>query len=165
MSMREWMNNNSTLVMVGAAAFLVVALGVTVIQLSGPSASRSQADAFFWDPETGEHFVARRADEPVRTETGQIAPEAHLFSCGECEPGEWAGYLELRTEDYYQAREDDTFAQLSLPERERFLEQNHLVRALDGDRWVPRTTDVGHEVIRESRPTCPAGEESVRCRP
>ena len=165
MSLREWLNNNSTLVTVGAVLFLVVALGVVFLQMRGPSIARSDADTYFWDIDAHEPFVAPLNEEPDQAPSGGPVAQAYLFSCGECTPDQWFGYLERYTDEYHRLMREGTFNEMPMPQREQFMERNHLIRNLDDTRWIRRMSEQGDEIVLEMRRRCDSPDDLTRCRP
>ncbi|MFW6059506.1 MAG: hypothetical protein ACODAQ_04960 [Phycisphaeraceae bacterium] len=133
MRVREWINNNSVITTVVAAVLLVVALSVVAMQLRGPT--YQPTEVYFWDLGTEEPFVLTSDQTPpVEAPSGDRGVRAHLYTCGECTPDEWFGYLETLTKEAKQAQMSEDV----LPE-----EEDRLVRALDGERWVPYFSEQG----------------------
>ena len=138
MSVREWLNNNPQVSMGVAVAVVIVALVALAWQFRDVG-QRSAPDAYFWDIQAGEAFV-RSGDElaPIEAPSGGEGARAQLYTCGECAPDEWFGYLEKYTDDAKQRYE----ASGELPSAEE-----HFIRALDGDRWMPYYSQEGQRII------------------
>lgn len=134
MSMREWLNNNSTMVTGVTVVVLVVALGFVYLQQRGPSYT-GPSEVYYWDLEREEPFShAVGAVPPIEAPSGGQGVRAHIFTCGECNPAEWFGYLETHTEQAKRFYEEEGI----LPMEEDVT----LVRALEGGNWVSMDQDV-----------------------
>lgn len=157
MSVRDWLNNNSTVVTAAAICVLVVALGVMLLTQRGPGPGALR-DAYFWDLETQEPFVASITEvPPIEAPSGGRGVRAYLYTCGECTPEEWFGHLETYTEEAKEYYERDGVP----PEDDHEL----LVRPLEGGSWVPY--DAAADVIERPYEPCPGGGERFprQCRP
>jgi len=97
MGLRDWINDNSSIATIGAAALLVVSLG----WLTVPTGSRAvdPGNAYYDDTETGEVFEASaRRVPPIQSPDGNEAVQAHFYACGECtEESRFLGYYEKFT--------------------------------------------------------------------
>lgn len=151
MSMREWLNNNSTLVASVAVVVLVVALGVVFFQQRGPGYGGA-SEVYFWDLEREEPFPhSVDVIPPIEAPSGGRGVRAHLYTCGECNPAEWFGYLETHTEEAKRIYEEEGVIPVDQDEL--------LVRPLEGGNWTPlgramHVTDPVHD------PCDPAEDDS-----
>jgi hypothetical protein len=92
MNVRDFLNNNSSVVTILAVVVLVFALGAIVMTSKGPSGRRGPVDLYFYDLNTGKVFIAA-SDQypPIEVPSGATAlgnnagVKAYVFSCGECE--------------------------------------------------------------------------------
>lgn len=156
MSIRDWMNNNSTVVTLAAVGLLVVALGVLFVTQRGPSPGELR-DAYFWDLEANEPFVApARAIPPIEAPSGGRGVRAHLHTCGECTADEWFGYLETYTDEAKEHYERE-----GVPPAD---DDELLVRPLEGGSWQPFDTA---EVIERAYEPCGDDPDEFprECRP
>ena len=138
MSVREWLNNNSQMTMGLAVVVLLAALVVVAMQFrsAGP---RTALDVYFWDMQANQAFVhPGNAIPPVEAPSGGEGVRAHLYTCGECTPDEWFGYLEKYTDRAKQHHEQTG----DIP-----AEDEQRVRALDGERWMAYYSREGQRII------------------
>lgn len=160
MRVREWMNNNSVVVTILAAVILVAALGLVVMQFQGPT--YVPPNVYYWNLDTNEVFVQRAdAVPPIQAPNGGEGVRAYLFSCGECSPDQWFGYLQKFDEEGKRLQEQ---GEVLLEEEDHLL-----VRSLEGGDWVPIFSAEGtriHDVIT-TRECDGAGDQQYprECRP
>ena len=155
MSVREWMNNNSALVTGAAALLLLIALTVLYFQFASPGGGTLRA-IYFKDLETGEMFEqAGGTIAPITAPSGGRGVRAHLYTCGECTPDEWFGYLETFSEEARARYDEEGY----VPD----MEDEHLVRDLNNGRWVGYFTREGERIIESVYAPCPGDhDESPR---
>lgn len=169
MSLREWLAKNHIVAPVAAVIVLGIALGVVVMQMrSGLPRAGEQTPVYFWDEEANEPFVAQSGRTPPEAPSGGRGVLAHLYSCGECEPDQWFGYLTTYTEEYnellerQQAGEFDDMADSELTQ---LFAGHHLVRSLEGGQWVLHDSREGERIRSEHRDRCGPGAMPRPCRP
>lgn len=147
MQIRQWINDNATAMLIVALGLVVVAGGVLYFQLfdSGPGSIRA---VYFLDMETQEVFEQPPGTlAPVSAPSGGQGVRAHLYTCGECEPDEWFGYLET-------VREDGQ-APAAANEEPPYREGDHLLRELDNGEWVPYFSPAGERIREVAEQPCP----------
>lgn len=153
--MRTWINENPVLATGVAAGLLALALGV-LLAGAWPTRAGGPAEVYFWDLETNEPFAGQGdAFPPLTAPSGGVGVRAHLFTCGECEPDEWFGYLETYTDEAWAYFEEEG----EFPG----LETDTLVRALDGDRWIPAASAAAERLYDAIDAVCPTPPRL--CRP
>lgn len=167
MSLREWMNRNQTMATLIVVGILVVAMGVIAMQMRSPGAGRAPV-VYFWDMDRGEAFTARRAVPPIEAPSGGEGVWAHLFTCGECTPDEWFGYLEKYTDEaaaVLRHEPADLEAGPGLTEDWQFLRENQSVRSLDNGPWVRHYSREGERIREQINDRCGPDAFPRRCRP
>ena len=157
---REWVNQNSAAVTIGAVVILIFSLAYLWLQNKGPSGSGARTMQFyFYDVQTGEQFVAKGDDlPPITRENGNKAFKAYVFTCGSCsnEAERFVGYYEGFTEDYKQKRAAAIEAAKSsnpeggpMPEAmyamEEGISEGRLL-SVDGKNWVASDSPEGIEI-------------------
>jgi hypothetical protein len=102
---REWINNNSATVTIGAVVALVVALGVWYWQQRPTREAIVVRQVYFYDLDKGELLTLPRDQvPPARTKSGEgKGVRAYVYSCGECTKEQmFIGYLERYPDDARQ---------------------------------------------------------------
>ena len=164
MGIRQWASRSPQQATVVAIVLLIVALGSLAWQFRGPGAPDSSV--YYWDLETDEHFVAPAQTPPVEAPSGGEGVRAILYSCGECTPNEWFGYLQTHTPEYARAMEDpELFEQMDPAEQQRFAAQGRLVRPLDGAEWLIKGSREGQLLEDQMYERCGPGERPTQCVP
>lgn len=157
MSLREWVNGHPIASSVIVIVVLVIALGGMALRLR--SSTAGGAEVYYWDLDADEPFVDR-ADRYARLQeraAGRGVARAHLFTCGECEPGQWFGYLERLEERQREQMAQGEWPADAIPQFE--------ARLLDGGRWVP-VESADHRHLREHvRSRCGPDARPRRCDP
>lgn len=138
MSVRTWFNDNPGISLMVVAVLLIGSLGVLAMQMRGTPAEVDEV--YFWDLGTEEAFAGPTgAIPPIEAPSGDEGVHAHLLTCGECTPDQWFGYLEKYSDSakrMYEEQED-------LPG----ADDDILVRALHGERWVSATSRAGEQIL------------------
>lgn len=142
-----------------AIAVLVAALAVVYFQ------ARSGGDigtrpAYYLNLDTGEFFTDRLdAVSPVPAPSGARGVRANVCTCGECEPGEWFGYLGTYTSEARRAFEE----QGMLSE----ADEDYLIRPLDNGSWIPHFSREGEALRDRTDEHCPGEPDAFprQCRP
>lgn len=159
MTVREWLNNNANVATTVAAVVLVAALAVLYFQ-ARPAGDLGGRPVYYLDLETGEFFTERLdAVPPVTAPSGGAGVRANLYTCDECEPGRWMGYLETYTEEARRRYEQEGVLSEA--------EEDYLVRELEGDRWVPYFSRRGESLREAVYEHCPGDPNDFprQCRP
>ena len=190
MKARDWINNNSAVVTVGAVVVLVLALGFIIYQNSGSMTPRV-VDMYYYDMNTGEIFLGQSdqvppIDAPSGLADGQPAGlRAYVFSCGECPSSDqivgstassleqqntFVGWVEKYTEEARQAMEQAEQGEQS-PEEEQAAyeayERGEVVKR-PGDpesAWVHIDSDEGLRIQESISQKCPGDELPNPCYP
>lgn len=164
MGIREWMNENSAIVTVGAVVLLVVALTIVVMQgIGGGPATPDQA--WFMDTETGEYFAADIEQiPPIQSPEGNPAVKVHFFSCGACNEEErFVGYYEKYTEEakqaMQQARNAENEEQMPMMMEQMMMGQLY---SPDGENWFPAMSGPGTQLQAQLSERCQGEDEQLR---
>src|SRR5690606_5765079 len=87
MNVREWMNNNSALVTIGAVVLLVIALGIILLQ-TGDGITSGPIMMYYYDLNEG-RLIQVMSDQPAPVETASgphdgmpAGVRAHVYTCG-----------------------------------------------------------------------------------
>lgn len=163
MQTREWMNNNSAIMTLGAVVLLVVALVVMINTISGGGGAGTVNALYFYDLQSGELFEA-----PVESKAPIDAPSganngvrARVFACGECTSSD-------RTPAYLEKYTDQAKAAIQAGNADATANPNAmLIRAVDGDQWVPSASQAGSEIVSQAiqRLGCNAENRPRECFP
>jgi hypothetical protein len=175
MNVREWMNKNTTLAMIGAVALLIIALGGFFVLNGHRIGDSGSRDVYFYDMNTGKIFVSSNAElPPIETDSGlhhnlPAGVRIRIFACGEY--AEFSGltleevqaeggfplWLERYTMDAKQMVGDESGGPV-------MIESGLLIRAIGGKNWVPRNSPAGVRVIQQVQELCPDGRLKL-CEP
>jgi hypothetical protein len=173
---REWVNQNSAAVTIGAVIILIFSLAY--LWFSNPSAgpgSRAVMDAYFYDVESNETFTAR-ADElpPIQRENGHKAYKSYIFTCSECsnEADRFVGYYEGFTADYKEKRQKAIDAAKSggthpMPDEAMYMEEGYSKGRMisrDGKEWVTSDSPQGIAINMDLSKAC-EGKGTGRLKP
>lgn len=151
---REWVNQNSAAVTVGAVVILIFALAYLWFQNQPQGGnSRSSLGNWYYDVQTGETFASENQDlPPIIRENGNKAFKAYLFTCGSCAESErFVGYYEGYTEEYKQKRQKAMEAakatdSVAMPDEIMYMEEGFSKGRLvstDGKVWVTSNSPEG----------------------
>lgn len=185
MGVREWINSNPAGMTTVAAIVLALAL-VIVLWQSGGAGVPTPPDAFYYDLEAEEVFVAA-GDRLAPIETpagGQRGVRAHVYACDACPDdlagltleelearGAFVGWLERYTPEVKavleEYRQRDTDEPLEFEDEARFFEaeaQGPVVRRPDGSRWHRLDSEAGVTVMDAPMERC-EGQRVQRCTP
>jgi len=168
MSLREQLNQHSSL---STAILLVVfafAVGFIVWWNRPQEAPEPQTMAYFYDLNTNELFVLP-ADTagPAETESGPYngmpaGVRAHVYCCGPLvkDAETFVGYLEVPTE---AVPEDQRPPGLELSEESE--DDDLLIRRPDGDAWHLISSPEGRKIMNDVRARCGEDENLTYVRP
>ncbi len=144
---REWVNQNSAAVTIGAVVILIFSLAyLWFSNSSGSPGSRAVMNAYFYDVESNEMFEAK-ADElpPIMSKNNHKAYKAYVFTCGECsnEADRFVGYYEGFTDDYKTKRQAAIDAakaggKVPMPDEAMYMEEGYSKGRMisrDGKKW------------------------------
>lgn len=182
MQIREWMNNNSAAVTLGAVIVMFCALGILYCQLTSGGRGRGQqiTHQYFYDLNTGELFEAeinlhppiaapsgplQRDMRPLR-QGGPAGVRARVFSCTDCadRSSHFIGYLEMYPESVKRRLEQAGDQAMMMMEMEAM---QMLVRRPDSERWVSSDRPEYGQIMQDiySRDRCPDGQRPRPCHP
>lgn len=171
MKLRDWLNNNSAIVTIGAVVLLIGALFAIIMQMSGGSSGPRVIDVYFYDLNKNQLFTAKSdAIPPIDTDSGatpQGAPagvRAYVFACNDCgdENDRFIGWLEMYTPE---AKALLTQPAADNPEQaaEREMrmyevwETGQLIRGVNDTRWVPQNSQEAMTITSQIETKCPGG--------
>ena len=165
---REWVNQNSAAVTIGAVVVLIFSLAYLWFSASGPSGggSRGPVDQWFYDVNANKYFVVS-GDQlppiPAPSDPSKLAYKAYMFSCGECsnESERFVGYYEGFTKEYKdaieRAREAAKSGAAAGPEDMMYMEEGYgkgrLISA-DAKVWVEQNSPEGIAINHELSKKC-----------
>lgn len=171
MKLRDWLNNNSAIVTIGAVVLLIGALFAIIMQMrSGPSGPRV-IDVYFYDLNTQKLFAAK-SDQipPIDTPSGPApggAPagvRAYVFACNDCgnENDRFIGWLEMYTPEAKAllTQPPPTDPQQALERDMRVYEvweSGQLIRGVNDTRWVPQSSQEAMNITSQIDTKCPGG--------
>ncbi len=167
MTAREWVNQNSAIVTIGAVLLLLVSLGFIIMRVSGGSQYKARiVDVYYFDIDSGQLFTAKSNEiPPIDSPSGaNKGVRAYVFACGDCadESQRFTGWLEMYTPDAKNVMINPPTSPESMDTFE-LMEKGHLVSA-DGRAWVQANTDKGFQVMEGIQTRC--GETpAVPCYP
>lgn len=186
MGIREWVNDNSIMTTCAAVGILAAGL-VFVLWHLGDAITTGDADAFFYDLEHDELFVASGTLlPPIETPRGgQRGVRAHVYSCDECsddlvgrsldgieEEGAFVAWLERYPSDVKAALEasgtQDAGASLNEAEGSGPQEaelHGPLVRHVGDEGWVRLESRAGMDVIGSPAQHCSDRGDPILCVP
>lgn len=172
MKLRDWMNNNSAVVTVGAVVILILSLGYIVWSSKSGGYGPRVIDVYYYDLNTNKLFTAK-SDQipPIETESGPVqgsnAPagvRAYVFACNDCsdEADRFIGWLEMYTPDAKAILSQppaETPEQAAEREQRQYevWESGQLVRAPDGTTWARANTPEAMAVTSKIEGKCPGG--------
>ena len=194
MKYREWMNQNSALITIGAVLVLIGALYAIIRQQWGSTASYKPIDVYYYDMSLTsgtemERLFAGKSNEfppidaPSHAKTPDGSPtgvRAWVFSCGDCsDKSKWfIGFLETYTKDAKEAMLEMTKTPPAataaagpppMPTGAEMMarENGHLISIPGEDKWVPYSGPDGLGLIQRAQSRCgsEAGQRAVPCYP
>ena len=156
---REWVNQNSAAVTIGAVVVLIFSLAYLWIQNKGPSIpNRGVMQFYYYDVVSGEQFIAKGDDiPPIVRENGHKAFKAYVFTCGSCsnEAERFVGYYEGFTDEYKAKRQAAIEAAKSgnpgggIPDAAMYMEEGlseGRMLSINGKEWVTSDSPEGIEI-------------------
>ena len=158
---REWMNQNSTVVTVAAVLLLVIAIGAVVIQ-GWPDDITPPDEAYFYVPETKELFSADSKLVPPIDRNGKKAVKAHFYGCGDCDdasrfPGYYEKYSDAAKAQLDKINEQMRSGQEIDPDLEMQVYELAMTQrffSADGEKWVLAESPQGQEMQEKMREKC-----------
>ncbi len=186
---RDWANDNSAAVTIGAIVVMIASLALLWINMRGPSRSGPSdvPDVYFYDVDTKKFFVAAHDElPPIDTESGTNKGfRAFIFGCGGCgsdggdlegkSPKElqalnlFVGYYEGFTPEHKKAvKEAKAKADAGDPSAVYYMEEGFgegVMRSADGVNWFPANSEQAIEINRNLGKKCPSGSRLKQCYP
>ena len=175
MSIREWMNNNSTMVTIGAVVILALALMFLWLQTRPTSPG---GDAYFFDTATETFFLGPSVAFAPVTPPGSselTGVSARLYACGECptpsqirgktvEELEALGVTYVYFERYPESALPFLHGERDLPENAPDPIESLQVRRPGDTEWVREFSRQG-QAIAMGAEACPDGSRAKYCFP
>jgi len=193
MKYRDWMNQNSAVITIGAVLVLIGALYAIIKQQWGPGTTYKPIDVFYYDMSltsgsemdrlfSGKSNEFPPIEAPSKAKTPDGSPtgvRAWVFSCGDCsDKSKWfIGFLETYTRDAKDAMLEMTKAPATggaaapppMPTGAEMMarENGHLISIPGEDKWVPYSGPQGLELIQRAQSRCGSeqGNRAVPCYP
>lgn len=194
MKMRDWMNNNSALVTVGAVVVLILSLGYIVWSSKGPGYGPRVIDIYYYDLNTKQVFVGKSDQYPpidapsgrgYKLPNGQEIPagvRAYVFACGECPDvtglsldelqakNAFVAYVEMYTMEVRDMLMKQAAGEApSGPEQEGMMyemfERGQLIADPAKLTWVLANTEQAMQIQSSLEGRCPGPEPIQPCLP
>lgn len=180
MSLRNFLNNNSSLATILAVVLLLISLGVIILQTRNAN-SHEAVGVYFYDMSSGQLFAAG-SDQvpPISTPSGaDSGVRAHVFSCGDCpnnlvgmnaeqvkETGAFIAYLEQLTPRGKEAYLASIQPVAPGAEEPPFVDttEHTLVRRVEDTKWERVNSREGSQ-IQSSVDACENGIPARACLP
>lgn len=183
MKIRDWANQNSAVVTIGAVVLLLVALGAIVFQMR-PRTYARVVSVYYYDLNTGKTFVGPSdkmppipaPSGPLEGMGGDAGVRAYVFACGDCsdESKRFVGWLEIYTPDAKEAMQNAMRppaggatpaggavppGPMGSPDMFMLMEEGHLIRAEkaeDGSepKWEKYNSEAGFKIIQSIQTRC-----------
>lgn len=161
MSLREFANNNSAIVTLGAVVLLVIALGAIIMQTRGGGGS-GIIDVYYYDLSTGQLFTGPSNQlAPIEAPSGPYngkpgGVRAFVFSCTDCddESTHFIGWLDMYTPEAKEALANPT---AEMGASFELYERGHLVKRVEDETWVSANDPEGFRVMEAISQECPGG--------
>lgn len=181
MSLRDWMNQNSMImVAVAGGLLLLAAVFVAVRGFGGGPARTIATQAWFYDTGSGKLFTAGRDQVPPiaapSDSSGQASGvRARIYSCTGCDGGpmDELDYFERYTPAAKAAAEELRTLPIeggggSRKRQELAAKMNQgleVASKADPTTWVPADSPAGRQVSAASASACPGGGAPTECLP
>lgn len=173
LALRKWINKNPRIIISITAASVLILL--VIIGLSMPKKTvtivKEYKKGWFYDPNTGELFVAKSdavppIDAPSGTSPGgrRAFVKAYVFSYA-YEPNEtnrFIGFLEIPNPVAKKEVPGSISSGASGAER---WGQGRLIRRVDDEQWVPADSNEGQAILKEILLPNENGEVAHYCQP
>jgi hypothetical protein len=171
MKLRDWMNNNSAVVTIGAVVLLIGALAAIIFQMKPSGYGPRVIDVYYFDLNTQKLFTAK-SDQipPIETPSGPVpgigAPagvRAYVFACNDCgnESDRFVGWLEMYTPE---AKALLTQPAAETPEEAAQREarmyevwETGQLLSLDGRSWARANSQEAMNITSTIEGKCPGG--------
>jgi len=153
-SLRDWVNNNSAAVTVGAVVVLIISLGVIISNSGGRSTNIAPGEAWYYDTVTKEYFTGEATHIPPIDHNGNEAVRAHFFTCGQCtEEARFIGYFEKYTAEAKSKIESNPEAMEMYYEVE--FQGRLFSETGEPDTWVEAESPEGRMITQKLHTKCP----------
>ena len=181
--MRNWLNQNSAVVTIGAVMLLVLALAAIVVQMRPPSVG-GPVEIWYYDLNTSELFTAKSDQLPptdapsdgTGADTNPTIPagvRAYVYSCGDCDnPADRIiAWLEMYPPEVKERIEAMMKNPGSVPPDQTMMEDpmsmGTLIRGIKSENWVPQYSEQGMKVQQDmgAAMRCPDGSPPKWCQP
>ncbi len=172
MKISEKINENSGLVSAAAILILLAALVAVAYStgLIGSAPEEGHRQVYYMNVATNQTFAASTEEiPPITTPEGheEAGVRAYLFTCGECKPGEWFGYLEKFSDEYKRSLADGSLEKMPPPRRADMRMESQLIRPLESERtdWVGSLSSEANQIKLKVAKTCGEGTKPTECLP
>ena len=174
MSLREKINQNSTVAAVVAVVVLAIVL-LIIVWPGGPSGPGGASGQYFFDLTTNEPFVAPiDALPPIDSPSGgkDMGVRAVYMTCGGCgEDERFLGWLERYTPQakqlYLKTVEDNKSRENQMAPGQvvaQSLPNGVEMRGPDGGPWISRRSPQAKQIMEKAYATC-GGQPTKNCEP
>jgi len=164
---RQFVNNNSAVVTVGAVAIIIVGLAAIIKYGAGNSTGTAPATTgWFWDVEDKAAFVDEATNiSPFKRPNGHTAVRLHYFSCGDCTKEQrFVGYMEKYTDEVRDKLEKSRKGEIT----DGFYEEEQMAGLLyskDGETWFSAQSPEGQMLVSATYKKCPDRKQLQYCPP
>ncbi|MEX2215776.1 MAG: hypothetical protein WD768_16815 [Phycisphaeraceae bacterium] len=179
---REWVNQNSAAVTIGAVVILIFSLAYLWFNASpgsGGGGNRGPIDQYFYDVNTQKLFVVSGDKLPpipspsAPNDPTKLAYKAYRFSCGDCsEAQQFTGYYEGFQKEYKdaieRAKEAARSGSAAGPEDMMFMEEGYgkgRLISTDAIGWVEQNSPEGIAINHDLSKKCGEGGRLRPCYP
>ena len=176
---RDWANQNSTIITVAAVLLLIASLGLIVVNIR-PTPPAPSPKLYFYDlgstsPNPLDRlFVAEPSElPPIVPPSGKnqenSAPggvRAYVFACGDCSDRSsmFIGYLEAYTpERKAELLKIASLPQSAIPKTSTKADKGHLLKSPDGQGWLVYDSHEASAIRKSVESKCP--QESLPTTP
>ena len=175
---RDWLNQNSAIVIIAAAALVVLSVVISLLRSCSPATRQASSpdEVYFYDLNTGKRFVGSARDvPPIDAPSGpykdnedlNAGVRAYVFSCDGCQTLR-TGYLEVFPPDAHEQLTE--LMQNSNPSEEQRAAirrwRNEARIATPADlAWVPARTSRGRALRHDAPGACEDGRVPIPCYP
>lgn len=145
--------NSKQIALIGVATVLLVAAGAIFLR---PRPTPAVKGVYHYDLSANKLYV----QGPDSQAPAESVPAA-VFACGSCEDPttHFVAYLTKESDEYRQV-----LASGESPTPQQ-MEAGRLVRKVDGQQWIPASSEAGISLMRSVQQRCPAGKQAAMCQP
>lgn len=165
---RKFLNQNSMVVTIITLMVLVGSIAA-ILMYNRPTVYEPM-EVYYYDLDTNELFEGMSDDiPPVTAPSGGYGVRAYVYTCSSCTDPDalFIGYLEMFTREAKEMmnRPTGSTADITPEEEMMLLQQGHLVRAVEGEGWVPESSEAGLMITDAPYEICGEGSMVRPCEP